>query len=53
MSRLKRYFAAFYAWSSPSALSEETAGLTESLLPMGQLYGFEMSWQRARGYGEK
>ncbi|MCP1440570.1 hypothetical protein J3D56_004006 [Erwinia persicina] len=56
MSRLKKYFAAFSGWFTPSVTPEESidpSRLSESLLPIGQLYGFEMSWLRARGYGEK
>ena len=53
---LQNYFTAFSAWFTQPAAQEELTDpsrLAEALLPVSQLYGFEVSWLRARGYGEK
>jgi len=53
---IRKYFAAFSAWLSQPVAQEELddpSRLAESLLPVSQLYGFEVSWLRARRYGEK
>ncbi len=52
----QNYFAAFSAWFTQPGTQEEITDpsrLAEALLPVSQLYGFEVSWLRARGYGEK
>lgn len=55
-SGLKKLFAAITGWlSSPLPLEEsvDPSRLSESLLPISQLYGFEMSYLRARAFSEK
>ena len=55
-SVLKTLFAAVTDWlCSPLPLEEsiDPSRLSESLLPIGQLYGFEMSYLRARAFSEK
>lgn len=56
LTAFRKYFAAFSAWLSLPAAPEEVTDasrLTESLLPVSQLYGLEMGWLRARRYSEK
>ncbi|MBV4365270.1 hypothetical protein ACMGGR_07325 [Erwinia sp. BNK-24-b] len=52
----RKYMSAVSGWLSLPVSQEEypdPSRMTESLLPVSQLYGFETSWLRARSYGEK
>lgn len=53
---LKKLFATIADWLfSPLPLEEsvDPSKLSESLLPVSQLYGFETSYLRARAFSEK
>lgn len=55
-SGLKKLFATVTNWLFPALPLEEgvdPSKLCESLLPVSQLYGFEMSYLRARAFSEK
>lgn len=56
LTAFRKYLTVFSAWLTQPAAPEEITDpsrLAEALLPVSQLYGFEMSWLRARRYGEK
>ncbi len=53
---LNKWFAALSHWLSAPLSPEQAVDpsrLSESLLPIGQLYGFETCYLRARAFSEK